>query len=308
MQRQQISIIYDSLHSSTAHAAASLGGALLAKGLSVDLHDTMSPDFTVLAEAQAIVFGCHTSFGTVSASFKQFMESTKVFWYQQPWKNKLAAGFTVSSSTSGDKLNTLQTLALFAAQHGMLWASTGVLPRFICGEQTEGQNRFSSFLGVMLQSCENEPQGFHTGDLLTLDLFANHIYELLNQLTIKQKQTMKNAPIENALTDLNALVANGKLMEAFEKYYSDDVAMQENANAPVVGKDANRKREKEFLDNIIEFRSASVEGVAVNENLSFVIWTYDYTHKEWGVKNYTQVSVQHWRDGLIYKEQFFYGS
>lgn len=119
---------------------------------------------------------------------------------------------------------------------------------------------------------------------------------------------MKNSQIGSALRDLNDLVVNGKLLDAFEKYYSEDVAMQENTNAPVVGKDANRKREREFLDNIIEFRSASVDGVAVNENLSFVIWKYDYTHKEWGVRNYTQVSVQHWRDGLIYKEQFFYGS
>lgn len=113
--------------------------------------------------------------------------------------------------------------------------------------------------------------------------------------------------IENALHDLNALVLNGKTMESFEKYYSEDVVMQENSEPPTIGKDANRKREIEFHDNV-EFRSASVEGLAVNGNISFVIWNYDYTHKEWGEKKYTQVSVQHWKDGLIVKEQFFYGS
>ena len=49
------------------------------------------------------------------------------------------------------------------------------------------------------------------------------------------------------LSDLNDLVIQGKAMEAFEKYYHEDVVMQENDNAPTVGKDANRKREEEFL-------------------------------------------------------------
>lgn len=119
---------------------------------------------------------------------------------------------------------------------------------------------------------------------------------------------MKQSLIENTLQELNTLVLEGKLMEAFEKYYHEDVSMQENSNPPVVGKNANRNREREFLNNITEFRSASVEGLAVGDDLSFVIWKYDYTHKEWGVKNYTQVSVQYWKDGKIIKEQFFYGA
>lgn len=118
---------------------------------------------------------------------------------------------------------------------------------------------------------------------------------------------MNRTAIENSLKDLNELVLNGKLLDAFDKYYHDDVAMQENANTPVVGKQANRDREVEFLNNISEFRNASVHGTAVGESKSFVIWSYDYTHREWGVKNYTQVSVQTWKDGKIIHEQFFYG-
>lgn len=114
--------------------------------------------------------------------------------------------------------------------------------------------------------------------------------------------------IEKKIQELNELVLSGKMMEAFEKFYHDDVQMQENLNAPVIGKAANRKREIEFLNNIADFRSASVQGVATGENLSFVIWSYDYTHKEWGEKKYTQVSVQHWKDGQIVKEQFFYAN
>jgi len=114
--------------------------------------------------------------------------------------------------------------------------------------------------------------------------------------------------IKEKLEDLNQLVISGKLMEAFEKYYHNDVQMQENASAPTIGKEANRRREQEFLGNITEFRGASVHGVAADNDISFVVWRYDYTHKEWGVRNYIQVSVQHWKDGLIAKEHFFYGN
>ena len=114
--------------------------------------------------------------------------------------------------------------------------------------------------------------------------------------------------LKEKITELNRLVLAGKALDAFEKFYHPEVVMQENENVPTVGKDANRQREIEFFNSISEFRGAEVKGVAVGDNLSSVIWHYDYTHKEWGVKKYTQVSVQHWKDGQIIKEQFFYGN
>ncbi len=110
------------------------------------------------------------------------------------------------------------------------------------------------------------------------------------------------------IDDLNDLVLQGQAIQAFEKYYHDDVIMQENENDPTVGKEANLQREKEFFESITEFRSAKPLKITVGENISMVQWSYDYTHKDWGVRNYTQVSVQEWKDGKIIKEQFFYGN
>ena len=119
---------------------------------------------------------------------------------------------------------------------------------------------------------------------------------------------MTRTQIETALTDLNKLVIEGKLMDAFEKYYHDDVSMQENNAAPTISKSVNRERELAFLDSITEFRGAEVKGMAVGDNISYVTWHYDYTHKEWGLRNYTQISVQHWKDGKIINEQFIYSN
>ena len=108
------------------------------------------------------------------------------------------------------------------------------------------------------------------------------------------------------IRDLNNLVLQGKAMEAFEKYYHDDVIMQENESEPTIGKSANRQREDHFFANIMEFRGAKPLKVTVGHGVSMVEWHYDYTHKEWGIRNYTQVSVQEWKDGLIVKEKFYY--
>lgn len=114
--------------------------------------------------------------------------------------------------------------------------------------------------------------------------------------------------ISEKISHLNQLIEQGKLLDGFELYYDDEVVMQENAVTPTIGKDANRKREQQFLNDITEFRGARVLDVAAGNNVSFVTWHFDYTHKDWGVRDYTQVSVQHWKDGKIIKEQFFYGN
>ena len=40
-----------------------------------------------------------------------------------------------------------------------------------------------------------------------------------------------------------------------------------------------------------------------------VEWEFDFTHKDWGVRNYTQVSVQRWNnEGQIVNEKFNYNN
>lgn len=107
-------------------------------------------------EADAIIFGAPTYMGSASAQFKEFMDASSKHWGD--WKNKLAAGFTCSASRSGDKLATLQQLAIFAAQHQMLWVSLGLMPGNNNSNGSENDlNRLGSFLGAMAQA--NADQG-----------------------------------------------------------------------------------------------------------------------------------------------------
>jgi NAD(P)H dehydrogenase (quinone) len=109
-----------------------------------------------LEAADAIVLGCPTYMGSLSAAMKEFMEKSSGLWFRQTWKDKIAAGFTNSGTPSGDKLNTLIDLAVFCAQHSMIWVTHGLMYE---GPPTgrPNQNRLGSWLGAMTQSAQGPP-------------------------------------------------------------------------------------------------------------------------------------------------------
>jgi multimeric flavodoxin WrbA len=106
-----------------------------------------------LEAADAIAFGSPTYMGNVSGPFKTFMDASSKPWLERKWQDKLAAGFTISGSPSGDKLNTLQSLMIFAMQHGMVWIGHSDLPY-----NEEGINRLGSFTGLMAQAGQVAPE------------------------------------------------------------------------------------------------------------------------------------------------------
>jgi multimeric flavodoxin WrbA len=153
-----ISIVYDSGYGHTARQAHALAeGARERDGADVRLiavADGPVP-WDVLEASDAIVFGCPTYNGSVSARFKQFMEaSTRAAWIPQKWRDKVAAGFTNSGAMHGDKLQSLVSMALFAAQHGMVWVGLDLFP----GKSAEELNRVGGWLGAMAQSNDESPE------------------------------------------------------------------------------------------------------------------------------------------------------
>lgn len=67
-------------------------------------------------------------------------DATSELWARQRWADKLAAGFTIGTNLSGDPLNTIQYLNIFANQPGMLWASLN-MPG---GHDPRGHNRLGA--------------------------------------------------------------------------------------------------------------------------------------------------------------------
>lgn len=149
----RVAVIFHSGEGHTATLAQAVLRGVEAVGANGELFDAAAAILRMqeLQRFDALVFGSPTYMGSVSAGFKAFMEESRLARGQ--WRDKLAAGFTNSASQSGDKLNTLVQLAIFAAQHGMLWVSLGLRAS---NNSTQGSvdelNRLGSFLGAMAQS------------------------------------------------------------------------------------------------------------------------------------------------------------
>jgi hypothetical protein len=120
-------------------------------------------------------------------------------------------------------------------------------------------------------------------------------------------ETLIKTSLEERVNELNNMILQGQILEAFDKFYAEDVTMQENEDEPTVGKVANRLNEEAFVNNITEFRGAAVKNVIVSDDITVVEWGFDFTHSVWGVRTYAQVTVQRWNgEGQIVNEKFYY--
>jgi NAD(P)H dehydrogenase (quinone) len=187
-----IAIVYHSGYGHTAVIAKAV-----AKG--VESVDGVKLLFLTADEAQkqldtftgcdGIIFGCPTYMGSAAAAMKSFMEASAKIWMNQGWKDKIAAGFTNSGSQSGDKLNTLIQLMVFAMQHGMIWAGLGLMPG---NNNSKGSvndiNRLGSFSGAMSQSNidEGPDKAPIESDQKTAELLGRRVAEIT-------KRWVKNA-------------------------------------------------------------------------------------------------------------------
>lgn len=184
-----ISIVYDSGYGHTARQAKAVAeGARKVPGTEVVLVAVREGDipWDQLEISDAIVFGAPTYNGSPSARFKQFCEdSTKPAWIGMKWRDKVAAGFTNSGAQNGDKLQSLISMALFAAQHGMLWVGLDLKPG---NDSSHGSvndlNRLGSWLGAMAQS--NGDQGPEQtpvqSDLDTASYLGQRVAETVRRL------------------------------------------------------------------------------------------------------------------------------
>jgi NAD(P)H dehydrogenase (quinone) len=189
----KIAIIYHSTYGHTKHQAeAVLRGVKGVPSISAQLYtaEEAASRLDELDAADAIIFGCPTYMGSMSAGMKTFLEVAAKKWFTFAWKNKIAGAFTNSSSFSGDKLNTLLGLVINAMQHGMIFVGLGMMPSAnrpeemnqITGPGPDAHNRVGSFTGPMSASFQvNPPDAPGKGDIETAELYGRRVAEITLQ-------------------------------------------------------------------------------------------------------------------------------
>ena len=197
----KIAIIYHSTYGHTKlQAEAVLRGAQGVPSITALLYTTeeAAARLDELDAADAIVLGCPTYMGSMSAGMKAFIEAAAKKWFTLAWKDKVAGAFTNSSSFSGDKLNTLVGLVINAMQHGMIFVGLGMMPSSnkpeamnqITGPGPDAHNRVGSFIGPMAASFQvNPPDAPGKGDLETAEMYGRRVAEITLQFVRGRKAT-----------------------------------------------------------------------------------------------------------------------
>jgi multimeric flavodoxin WrbA len=163
-------VVYHSGYGHTQRVAQFVAEGAKATVVAIDADGNITDaEWEALNAADAIIFGSPTYMGTVSWQFKKFADATSKQWFGSAWKDKVAGGFTISASPSGDKLSTIQYFITLAMQQGMVWVGQPAM--------NDGNiNRLGSNSGLMAQVGPTSPAAdIPQGDLDTAKAYGERV-------------------------------------------------------------------------------------------------------------------------------------
>lgn len=113
--------------------------------------------------------------------------------------------------------------------------------------------------------------------------------------------------IRDLAKDVYGMVGQGQLLEAFDKYYHQDVVMEEPRGTRS-GKADCRSYEEQFLSSVEAVHGMEIRALAADEDKSKTVVEVmmDITFKGGMRVQMEQVAVQTWKDGQIIHERFYY--
>ncbi len=114
--------------------------------------------------------------------------------------------------------------------------------------------------------------------------------------------------MKNLATKVQAftnLVKDFRYQEALDQFYHPEIVKHENEQAPTIGLDKYKQEMVQF-QAAISNPQAQVLNLLVSDEVSVVEWRYQFDHREWGPRDFREVSVQRWRDGKIVHERHYY--
>ncbi|MDT7044065.1 SnoaL-like domain-containing protein [Candidatus Nitronereus thalassa] len=118
--------------------------------------------------------------------------------------------------------------------------------------------------------------------------------------------TYTTVNLESRLEELFSYIREGRILDAMNDFYTDDVVMQENTQTPTVGRAANLEREKQFLSTVKEWKGFDVTAKAIGDNVTFYETVMDWVATDGTPVHVEQVVVAKWKDGRIVHERFYH--
>ena len=148
-----------------------------------ELPDTI---METLAGVDAIIYGSPTYMGGPAWQFKKFADASSKPWFAQAWRDKVAAGFTNSASTNGDKFSTITYFFTLSQQHGQIWVGVGLLPANAKANGPDDTNWTGGSAGALsiAPSDASPDEAPRKGDLET----ARHLGQRVAEITARLKR------------------------------------------------------------------------------------------------------------------------
>lgn len=112
--------------------------------------------------------------------------------------------------------------------------------------------------------------------------------------------------LQNA-QDLYAMIGEGKTLEAFEKYYADNVVVVEANGETRNGKDAQRAAIGQWFSMVSDFHGSGVNSITSNEETgTAAVECWMDVSMGGNRMKMEEVAVQKWENGQIVHERFYY--
>ena len=90
----KIAVVYHSGSGHTSKQAEAIAEGSDGVLINIDQDGNITDqEWTILEQADAIIFGSPTYMGTVSWQFKRFADTSSKVWFTQGWKDKIFGGF-----------------------------------------------------------------------------------------------------------------------------------------------------------------------------------------------------------------------
>lgn len=133
-------------------------------------------------------------------------------------------------------------------------------------------------------------------------------------LTVKpiNRKTMNNVSaidISSQVRALDQMITEGKILEAVEKFFHQDVVTQEgNATDLIEGKSAKIKHLESFFASIAAVNAIDLHSTTVGGDVSMSEFTFDLTQKDGTHILWNEVLRRRWKDGLVINERYYTAS
>ena len=103
-----------------------------------------------------------------------------------------------------------------------------------------------------------------------------------------------------------AQVVSGDHVGAIRDWYAEDASMQENQEAPRVGREVLMEGERQTLARVAGVKSELLAPPIVDGDRVAIHWRFTFTSRKGTMRSFEEIAWQTWRGDKVWREVFFY--